>query len=127
MPSLAFEDSKLPPDIGKGLECQLQLGSCMRSSHDGANPGLVVRHSRESDALGEDPLLEQAIGQSHRQSGFADDHRSDRAFAEAGIEAERTETVFEETRVVPELVDDLRLFKEYVDRGQACCCDGWRM
>ena len=50
---------------------------------------LSLRHGREADALGEHALLEQPIGQRHRERRLADDHRRDRALAGARVEAER--------------------------------------
>ena len=73
------------------------------------------------------PSCEQAVRQLHRQRAVADDDRGDRAFAQAGVEAERLQSGLEEPRVLPQPVDDLRFLLQHVQRRDARGRDGGRV
>ena len=115
------------PTLREHVERELQLVARVRGRDDGADARLVARDGRKRDALREDALLEQPVRQLHRQRALADDHRRDRALAQAGVEAERLQAGLEEPRVLPQPLDDLRLLLEHVERRDARGRDRRRM
>src|SRR5262245_29658961 len=91
----------------------------MGRSHDGADSCLSAWNGGKSDALGKDPFGKQLVGQPHRQGRVADDDRRDRTLARPRVEAERLQAALEETRVVPQTLDELRLALEYLNGREA--------
>ena len=87
----------------------------MRRGHDRADARPVPRYGRKRNALREDAVGEEPIRQRHRQRAVPDDHRCDRALADAGVEAELDEPLLEESRVLPEAIDDLRFLQQDVE------------
>src|SRR6187431_3056413 len=63
------------------------------------------------------PCANTPRSKSLSDSSIACDDGSNRALAEAGVEAETVQPLFEETSVVPQPFDDFRLLLEHVQRG----------
>ena len=112
-------NSERPADAAEHVECELQILARMRGGDDGPHARFVARDGRKRDALREDAGLEQPIRQRHRRGAVADEDRRDRALADAGVEAQRRQARLEETRVVPQPIDELRLVEQDVDRRNA--------
>jgi len=90
----------------------------VRGGDDSSNAGFVLRDGREADSRGKHAFVEQFRGELVRAGGFAHDHRRDRGFADAGVEAGIGQAFLEISRVGPELLDPLRLVPEDVEGGE---------
>src|SRR5688572_17870937 len=122
-----LNESEFLTDFREYIERNLKIAARVGGHHDGTHPRLVTRNRREADSLGEHPLFEQAIGQLHRFRCVSGDHRSDWALAGPCIEPELPQSLLEELRVGPELVDELRFFEEHLERRETRRDDRWRM
>ena len=89
----------------------------MGCSDDGADARLAVGHGRITDALGEHPRPKELARKFVRRRILANDEGRDRCFAQAGIEPEILQALFEKLRVRPELLDQLRFLFQDVEGG----------
>src|SRR6478672_7474445 len=89
-------NSEFAADLCEFVERELQFVARVSGSDDRPDARFVARDRRERDALGEDAFVEQTVRQLHGARAFADDHRRDRALAEAGVEAEPAQAGLEE-------------------------------
>src|SRR5436190_23680130 len=105
MAALHSHQAQLAADLLEPVERELQVLARVSRGHDGADAGLVTRDRRERDRLREYAFFEQAVRQLVRLLAVTRDHRCDRALAEAGVESEPLETLFEEARVLPQAVN----------------------
>src|SRR5688572_561061 len=74
-------------DLPEHIEGILQVVAGVGGRDDGPQTCLAAGDRREADALREHAFLEQPVRHLRRERGVADDDRSDRAGAQAGIEA----------------------------------------
>ena len=82
----------------------------MDSCDDGAHATFIDGYGGVDDALGKDAFLEEAIAELHSQCAFTYDDRRDRRLAVPGIEAKLFEATLEEVRVLPEPINEARVF-----------------
>src|SRR5450755_1733799 len=80
---------------------------------------LALGHSRETNACCEQPIVEQSSRELMRRFSFAHHHRRDRRFTQPSIKTGALQTSFEITRVLPQLIDTLRLMLENRECRQA--------
>src|SRR6476469_6545841 len=105
--------------LAESLQRAIQFVARMRSSHDGPHARFAFRHRRESDSRGQNPFLEQGSRKLMGAFRLAGHYRRDRSLAAASIEACGREALFEVARIVPQVLDALRLLLEHVEGGQA--------
>src|SRR5258706_2891145 len=125
--SVGLDYAQIPANGGKDVKGKLQLVPGMCGCHDGSHARFVARDRRKRDSLRKHPFGEQRIGQLHGEGALADDDGRDQAFARPGAEPQRLKPGLEETRVLPQAFDDLRLLLEDIDGGDAGGGDGRRM
>ena len=91
----------------------------MRGRHDGAHARLALGHRGEPDAGRQHAPVEQLARQLVRQRRVAHDHGRDRRLADSRVESGGFEARLEIARILPELLDALRLLLQHVEGGQA--------
>ena len=114
-----LDNIQLLPDVFQDPQCPRQFFTRMSGGHDGADASLALGHRRETDALRKHPGSEKLTREFVRQCRVTDDDGGDGCFAQAGIEAQFLQSLFEESRVRPELLDQLRLLFQDFKGGEA--------
>src|SRR5437868_5084941 len=82
----ALHYTQFPSHLTECLERELELLGCVRRGHNRSHARPIARDGRKCDALHEHTFLKEPVRQLHRERAVADNHRRDRALAEARIE-----------------------------------------
>jgi hypothetical protein len=117
--SIRLDDAEFRAHLLELIQRELQILARVGGGHDRADARLAARNGWKTEPLREHAFVEQAVRQLHRERRFTGDHRRDRAFAQTGVEPELGQTFLEEPGVVPQSIDQLRLFEEHVHSGAA--------
>src|SRR5438552_18882105 len=100
------DQAKLPADCGERVEGILQVVPRVGRSHDGPHARLVPRNGRKRDPLRKHAALEELVRELHGSCAFAHDHGRDWTLAQAGVEPQALQPLFEETSVLPQTFND---------------------
>src|SRR5579862_2380313 len=114
-----LEDTELAADLGEGGHGALELRARERCRHLRADARLALRHHRVREADHVHAAFQQPVGHAAGERRIPQHHRNDGMLAWLQVESRARHRIAEETRVLEQLLAQLRAALEQIEHREA--------